>query len=243
MGDRGYAGYLFLAKIRAAGGHFIVRCQKQSFAEVKTLFERDEDNASIVVTLRAKTRELEAKAAGLPTQLRVRLVSVRLPTGELEVLVTSLIDESSYPTPGFLGLYGRRWGIETYFQVLKGRLDLENFTGLTPEAILQDTHAAVFLSNLESIVTREAAARLPSAGEGGRRQGTKPNKAVTFHALKIRLLDLLLGQESIETILAELTQLFLANPLSLRPNRKPPRPDPRPLRSLNFQKRVRKIVF
>jgi hypothetical protein len=36
-------------------------------------------------------------------------VSLRLPTGELEVLATSLLDEALYPTQEFLPLYHRRW--------------------------------------------------------------------------------------------------------------------------------------
>jgi len=243
VSDRGFAGYLFLARVAAQGGHFIVRCQEQSFAAAKELFKRNEDNASITVTLSAKTRCAEAQAAGLPLELRVRFVSVRLSSGELEVLATSLLDEKAYPTQEFLNVYYERWGIETYYKVLKGRLDLENFSGLTVEAILQDIHAAVFLSNLESVVTREAAAQLPKAGDGGRRHETKLNKAVTFHTLKSRVMDLLIGKEPVEEVLAELTELFLANPVTIRPNRNPPRKTPTPLRSLNYQKHVRKVVF
>jgi hypothetical protein len=241
--DRGYAGYLFLARIVMCGGHFIVRCNKQSFGAAKDLFRGDRDAASITVRLAAKSRLAEAKAAGLPTEIQVRFISLRLPNGELEVLATSLLDTVLYPTEEFLVVYNDRWGIETYYNVLKGRLDLENFSGLTVEAILQDIHGAVFLSNLESVVTRDAAAQLPQAGDNGRLYAAKPNKAVTFHALKSRVIDLLIGKDPPETVLAELTELFLANPVSIRPARKSPRNTPKPLRSLNFQKRVRKVVF
>jgi hypothetical protein len=243
--DRGYPGYPLLAALAVRGVHFVMRCSRRSFAEADKLFKRDEDGASVTVTLPAKTRRAEALAGGLPLELKVRFVSVRLPTGELEVLVTSLLDEGTYPTGEFLSLYHLRWGVETYYGLLKGRLDLENFSGLTVEAVLQDIHAAVFLSNLESIVTRGAARRLPQPGndEGRRRHGKKINRAVSFHALKSRVIDLLIGKEPVEKVLAELSELFLANPVSIRPDRAPPRRNPLPLRSLNFQKRVRKIVF
>ena len=241
--DRGYAGYLHLAKIEAGAGHFVVRCQKQSFEAAKKLFRRNEHGASITVTLHAKSRSSQAKAAGLPLQMRVRFVSVRLPTGELEVLVTNLLDEVAYPTLEFLDLYHQRWGIETYYGVLKGRLDLENFSGLTVESVLQDIHAAVFLSNIESVVTREAASKLPQAGDNGRLYGSQINRAVSFNALKNRVIDLLLSKKPLQKVLAELTAVFLANPVSIRPARKPPRETPSPARSLNFQKRLRKIVF
>src|SRR5258708_14550895 len=65
------------------------------------------------------------------TLFRSRFVSVRLPTGELEVLVTSLLDETLYPTAEFLSVYHWRWGHETFHLMLKGRLELENFSGRT----------------------------------------------------------------------------------------------------------------
>lgn len=244
VSDRGFAGYLFLARILAEGGQFVVRCSTQSFAAAKTLFKRNENGASITVTLPATPAcRVEAKQAGLPPELRVRFVSVRLPSGDLEVLATSLLDEKAFPTEAFLEVYHCRWAIETYYGVLKGRLDLENFTGLTVEAVLQDIHAAVFLSNLESVVTRDAASQLPQPGDNGRLHGAKVNKAVSFHALKGHVIDLLIGREPVPAVLLKLRQLFLTNPVSIRPKRNPPRQPLSFPRSLHFQKRVKKAAF
>jgi hypothetical protein len=247
--DRLYASYLFLAEIVAKKSHFIVRCQKQSFAAAKALFALNEDGASRRIFLQAKTRRAEAKKANLPEQIEVRFLSVELPTGELEVLVTSLVDETLYPTNEFLEAYHQRWGVETYFFGLKSRLELENFSGLTVESTLQDIHAAVFLSNLESVLTREASERLPKAGDQARhsdqkrRYDAKPNRMVTFHSIKTRALDLLLGKEPAAKIVDELTELFRAKPVSVRPGRNPTRKKPSFARSLNFQKRIKKRVY
>jgi hypothetical protein len=242
--DRYYPGFLLFAELVAKGIHFVARCQQRSFSEVARLFARNEDGASITVTLAAKSRRGEALRTGLPTEIKVRFVSVRLSTGELEVLATSLLDETAYPTSQFREVYHLRWEIETYYGLLKGRLDLENFSGLTVEAVLQDLHAAVFLCNLESIVTRDAAEQLPAkaAEQDEPRHAQKVNRAVSFHALKSNVIDLLIGKRSVDKVLTELTELFLANPVSLR-HRNPPRKPPAPLRSFNFQKRRRKIVF
>ena len=58
------------------------------------------------------------------------------------MLATDLLDEALYPTAEFGELYHQRWGIETYYGLVKSRLDLENFTGLSAEAIRQDLHAS-----------------------------------------------------------------------------------------------------
>jgi len=243
--DRGYAGYLLLAEMAARGLHFIVRCNRHCFAEATKLFVRNEHGVSVTVRLPARSRRREAKAAGLHLELEVRFISLRLPGGELEVLVTSLLDEQLYPTEEFMGAYHLRWGVETFYGQLKGRHDLENFSGLTVESVLQDIHAAVFLSNLESVVTREAAARLPQPNhpQGRRRRKKKVNRAVSVHALKSRVIDLLIGKDPPEEVLAELSELFLANPVSERPERVRPRRNVSRARIIDFLKRSRKIVF
>lgn len=80
----------------------------------------------------------------LPDSLTVRFVRVLLETGEYEVLVTSLLDGETYSTADFKELYWYRWGVENFYGILKTRLGLENFSGLTAEAVKQDFYASVF---------------------------------------------------------------------------------------------------
>jgi hypothetical protein len=109
--DRGYTGYRHFVQVRAAGGHFVSRCARGSFPAVQALFARDEAGVSQVVTSHApRDVRTECGRQGWPLELRVRLITVRLATGELEVLATSLLDEAAYPTEEFTGVYGRRWG-------------------------------------------------------------------------------------------------------------------------------------
>jgi hypothetical protein len=69
--------------------------------------------------------------------------TVRLKSGELEVLATSLRDEVAYPTAAFGPVYWQRWGQETYYGRLKGHLALEHSAG---QAMEQDFHATVLFS-------------------------------------------------------------------------------------------------
>ena len=113
LNDRGYTGYRWLVAVRAAGAHWVSRASRGSFAAVQELFARDQADVSQVVTLAApKELRNECRERGWPLALTVRLVTVRLSSGELEVLVTSLLDESAYPTDVFGPVYWRRWGQE-----------------------------------------------------------------------------------------------------------------------------------
>ena len=243
LNDRGYTGYRWLVAVRTVGAHFVSRASRGSFAAVQRLFARNVADVSEVVTLRAPQElQAECRERGWPLALTVRLVTVRLKSGELEVLVTSLVDETLYPTTAFGPLYWQRWGQETYYGRLKGRLDLEHCSGRTVAAVEQDFHATVLLSNVESVVIGPAQAEL-TARTVARAQPAQVNRAVSVHALKYRLIELLTSRVPAAQVLAELTTWFQANPVSVRPGRKGVRRAFSPSRSYHYQRRVRKIVF
>jgi hypothetical protein len=241
--DRGYASYELLAQFHAQGRWFVCRCPKSSFAEVNKLFREDEAGRSVLTEVGVHHEDRAAiQEAGLPQRIPLRLVTVRLSTGELEVLATNLLDEARYPTCEFGELYHCRWNIETYYGLIKGRLDLERFTGRTPEAIRQDVFATIFLSNLESVLTRPAEKQLRTRSQAlVHRQ--QVNRAVSFHAIKSQIVPLILSRRPIEEVLEDLQALFLANPVSNRPQRKVPRRKQSAWRSYHYQRNTRKTVF
>lgn len=241
--DRGYTGFGWLVAVRAAGAHFVSRCSRGSFAQARLLFTRNEAGLSVEVRLEApKSARAECRQRGWPLQLTVRLVTVRLSTGELEVLATSLLDQSAYPGEVFGPVYGQRWGQETYYGRLKGRLDLEHCSGQTVEAVEQDFHATVLLSNVESVLVGPAQARI-AMETAGRTQPAQVNRAVSLHAIKYRLIELLTSRVPSDVVLAELTQWFQANPVSVRRGRVVPRRKSSAPHSYHYQRRVRKYVF
>jgi hypothetical protein len=241
--DRGFAEYYLWACLVRAKRRFVCRCQANTFAAVNRLFQDNQAGRSVEVNL-VPHRELSKKLieAGLPTVLKLRLVTVRLKTGELEVLATNLLDEGLYPTECFGELYNYRWGVETYYGRLKGRLDLGHFTGLSAEAIRQDVYSTVFVSNLESLLIAPANQQLAQRSQSLQHR-QQVNHAVSFHAIKSHLIALLAGQEPTAQVVEKLQQLFLTNPTTRRPERIVPRKKPSAWRSYYHQRQVRKAVF
>jgi len=241
--DRGFTGFVLMAQVLARGAHFVGRCSKSSFAAAQNLFRAHRAGHSQIVKLvAASDQRAELKQLGLPSELIARFVSVRLPTGELEVLVTSLLEERLYPTQEFLEVYHWRWHHETYHQMLKGRLDLENWSGQTVEAVRQDVQAAVFVSNVETLLSQQAQEEL-SAEDAGRQYPAQVNRAVSYHALKERMLDLLWSERPLEKVLEHMQRWMRSNPVSVRPKRQVPRRPQSFHRSYHHQRHVRKTVF
>jgi hypothetical protein len=241
--DRGYTGYPYLSAVSYMGLDFVARCSTASFAAAQDLFRMNRAGRSVITPIMAAPEQRQhLQDCGRELELTVRFISLRLPSGQLEVLVTSLVDEEKYPTEDFLEVYGLRWNQETFFFLLKSRLGLENFSGQTAEAVRQDFYSTLLLSNLETILIEPTQRALTAETlEHAAPKGV--NHAVSYHAIKHRLIELLYSDTSAIQVITELQSMFRGSPVSRRKNRKVPRPKPSVHRSYYFQKCIKKITF
>ncbi|MFT5188218.1 MAG: hypothetical protein ACI957_001237, partial [Verrucomicrobiales bacterium] len=56
--------------------------------------------------------EFKGHGMAIPKTVRLRFVRVLLDTGEVEVLITNLIDRDKYRAEEFKALYHERWDVE-----------------------------------------------------------------------------------------------------------------------------------
>ena len=240
--DRNYPGYIWLARLLDRELHFVGRCSRRSFQPVRDMFAgQGADSQIVTLKVPAKHRQAVQKL-DLPEQITVRIIRVILQNGEVEVLITSLLDEQVYPTAEFGPLYFKRWGSETFYDLIKNRLLLENFTGRTVAAVKQDFFATIYICGLETLLTQDATAQL-QAQSADNQFSQKVNQAVSFNAIKNHVIDLLFSESDPDHLFDQLTQLFLMKPTAIRPNRSIPRPKPSAHRSLRFHQRSKKIIF
>lgn len=85
--------------------------------------------------------------------ISLRVIKLTLATGETETLITNCFD---LLYEDFQALYFKRWGVETKYDIIKNKFELGNFTGYTPNAILQDFWACIHLANI--VATMKCAA-------------------------------------------------------------------------------------
>lgn len=153
--------------------------------------------------------------------LQARFVRVVLDNGDIEVLITSLLDETRFPVKYFKALYHLRWGIEAIYKRLKSRLEIENFSGKSVLSVEQDFHAKILTQNLTALTATIANAQVQA------------RTAHRCHAYKIYLTEalskmkysivLLLTRASIRSILTALICVIAAYVEPIRPDRKYPR--------------------
>ena len=79
--------------------------------------------------------------------LNLRIVDVELPNGEIKSLLTN-IPKNVMTIDDLCQIYDYRWGIETNYNTLKNRLDIENFSGLKRITIEQDIYSDFLFYNV-----------------------------------------------------------------------------------------------
>lgn len=238
--DRGYPSYEYLGSITQCFADYVGRCSRGSFKQARKMFE-DDTITSMVTTIKppVSLSKKKLKELGLPQELTVRFIRVILSTGETEVLVTSILDES-LDADVFKDLYHLRWGIETYYHILKSHLNLENFSGFTVESVKQDFYAMVFMTSLEAILIEDAQILLNSKNTLNKQT---VNRAISFNALKNNIIQLFQSDSDIEVVLDKLTALFLSSPTIKRKGRDVDRKKSTQGKIINFLRRKRKIIF
>lgn len=89
------------------------------------------------------------------TPIKVRLIRIDLPSGETEVLITCMLSGKKYPNGIFKKLYFKRYKVETFYDELKNKLKVEHFLGYSDQSIQQDFYAAIFVSNVQTLIVSD----------------------------------------------------------------------------------------
>lgn len=240
--DRGYASYEFLATLTQQHKNYLVRCPISSFKAIQSLVLDPKNWSKVVILKPPSNQKKNIKEKGLPLQIRVRFITVILSTGEIEILATSLMN-SDISRDEFRWLYGMRWGVETFYSRVKGRLCLENFTGKTAESVKQDFWSTIFISNFETLA-KEGVEEDMNQPTSQSTHEKRVNAAVSFNVIKNMAFEIFTHNTNQEEAVQKMIRLFKTNPVLHRPEREsPPRKKTSDLRSYNFLRRVKKMIF
>lgn len=136
--DRGYPSAQLIRSIENEGYSYVMRCSSEFLKAVK-FSGRD----SVVTHTFNSMKD---------TPITMRVIVLSLPNGSDEYLITNITD-SSFTPEEFGEMYKMRWEIETKYNDLKNKLQIENFSGTSDIVIKQDFYATMLLSNLvQSII-------------------------------------------------------------------------------------------
>jgi hypothetical protein len=203
--------------------HFLMRCKTTFSSEVKK-FIGSPDTDDMVTTPYPSAEPIErlrnnGYIVTPETGITVRMIKVRLPDGEPEVLLRNLCDNSVFTRKKISRLYFMRWRIETSYDKQKNQLQTEIFSGHRVICIEQDYAAGLFVANLQSIIEKQCEEQIIKEKTKGRCYDYKINRNVSWASLKYRIVRLLIYPDESLAILIELQYLFTRYLEPVRPGR------------------------
>lgn len=196
--DRGYSSFYLYALHRRLSRHVCMRVPRKFSPAVDAVFADPAAPTNITLYANRSARALCRENSVDANPLMLRAVRVLLNTGEVEVLLTDLLDSTEYPDADFAALYARRWTIEGDFRHLKSRLQLENPSGRSVRTCRQDIHARVLAKNLAAALVLVAQThmdqqRAAQSPDQRTRQRRKINFTHATHLCKYALIAALLN--------------------------------------------------
>jgi hypothetical protein len=164
--DRGYECYWLCQLILTTGANLCARVSCDKLKVVKAFLRSGDSERIIKLSCTPNSARKCAQLDLGKKALRLRLIRVDLPTGESEVLITSLIDRQKFPVQIFGDLYHQRWPVEEDYKVMKSRIQIENFSGKTVHSVYQDFYAKIFTKNFASILIQSVRGQIKAITAG-----------------------------------------------------------------------------
>lgn len=223
--DRGFASLFMFHLLTKHKKPFVMRIKVGFNNEVKA-FMASEAKDSIITFRANRSESIDYEGFGSDTlekgdMVSVRLVKVRLPNGEIEVLATSFLDAQTMSIADLGELYALRWGVETAFDRLKNQLLIMCFSGIKPDAIYQDVYATIFVYNLQQLLANQAQV-IVNEHNNKTKLDYAVNNSTAIAILKPRIFAIFRDTQP-DKIIDKLINAMSKNTEAIRKNR-PPKP-------------------
>ncbi len=155
--DRGFPSVGLIQKLNEHNKKFVIRVAKNFSSEVIAFRESKETDVIISITYTKSRTRTNRKSTNLilPYIFNLRLVKIQLSSGEIEILITNLFS-SDFSKEDIYTLYGKRWGIETSYNIMKDDILMEQWCTILENSIKQEFYAKLIIFNLSSILKQEA---------------------------------------------------------------------------------------
>ncbi len=161
--DRGFYGNGLPFLHLRHGSDCVIRMPIDATPEIQDFIQSADQERFITVALNGRAY-YSLRNLGLNPErnapIKVRLIKVVLSTGEVEVLLTTLLNRNLFHHKRFHWLYGKRWGVESAIFVLKSFLQLALTSAYTQPGVEQDLWATFFFYNQQSAIIFELEQRV-----------------------------------------------------------------------------------
>lgn len=225
--DRGYPSADMLHLLQNEGHAFVVRCNKEFVRGM----ELTSDDCEVEHRFAKKKKH----------PLKLRVVKIQIAENTEEILATNLFADE-FSKDELAQIYAMRWGIETSYNIIKNKLCVEAFSGISKTVILQDFYATMFLWNLAEVMAFDMADEIVAAhSSDGNKYEYQLNLSMTISTLNERVIELVMceNKRKSKRILKQISKALHYSVVPIVPGRAFPRATKH--RSYRFHNNAKRI--
>ena len=223
--DRGYPSIPAFLRLIDSGTNFVARLKRYDFRQEQLSMESDDEDVEISITNTRRHNHIGTSNEAIMmsrNNFTIRMIKVWLDrdAGTYEVLATNL-PRKTFPADCFGELYRLRWRIETAYETLKDRLQLENFTGTKPILLAQDIYSTIYVSNIAEDIARDIEQEQEDHLKNDYKHRMAVNRSLCIGLLKCDLIYILLEEdpELKKELMQQLYDEISENIVPVRPDR------------------------
>ncbi len=223
--DRGYTSIPAFMRMIDSGVYFVARLKSTDFKAEQPSLDTEDADTDILLTKERHKHYIGTKDEDIVMShdsFKLRMVRVYLDEEktESELLATNLPREDM-PAECFGELYHLRWRIETAYQTLKDRLQIENFTGTKPILLEQDIYSTIYLSNIAEDIARDIEQEQEDHLKNDYKHRMTVNRSLCLGILKNDLIYIILEKDAKiqEELMNRLYEEISENIVPVRPER------------------------
>lgn len=141
--DRGYFSKDILVTLQNRYSQYCFRVSKNAHKLIVDFLKSEQNDMITTITHDDYTFD-------------IRLVKIKLKTGEIEILLTSLLNQNEFSRTELKKLYHMRWKVEEAYKDFKHALSAENFTGKKVNSIKQEFYARILMYNISMMACKDS---------------------------------------------------------------------------------------
>ena len=223
--DRGYPSIPAFLRMIDSKTFFVARLKSSDFKAEQQSLSSDDEDVDIQLTKSRRAHYIGTADEAIimsRDSFTLRMVRVWLDEEhtECEILATNL-PRDLFPAECFGELYHYRWRIETAYQTLKDRLQMENFTGTKPILLEQDIYSTIYVSNIAEDIARDIEQEQADHLKNDYKHRMAVNRTLCIGLLKSDLIYILLEKDpnKQDDLFQKLYDEISENIVPVRPNR------------------------
>lgn len=197
--DRYYFGLSFINKLEEKGIKYLIRQKLNDYKTEKGLMKSNDEKVKLKVRNNSifYAKEEEKEKLKEKKYIETRIIKTKIKK-EIEEHLSTNLSEEELNEKEARNIYFTRWKIEKSFDIIKNKINLENFSTKTVVGIEQEFYAQMLVYNMLEDLKRDAGERIEQNNK--RKYEYKINMNILAGIFKRKYIEILIMEDEEEKI-------------------------------------------